>query len=50
MRARAVVITAPREGTAKLGQQNAQLMAALTKTGQGSGPTSAPGSPWECGH
>ena len=34
---------------AKLGQQIAKLMAALTETRQSSGPTSAPGSPWECG-
>ena len=39
-----------REGMAKLGQEIAQLMAALTQTRWGSSPTSAPGSPQECGH
>ena len=50
VRARAMVTTKPRRGMAKLGQQIAQLMAALTLTGWGSGPTSAPSSPKECGH
>ena len=40
----------PREGTAKLGQQIAKLMATLTQTGQDSSHYSVPGSPWEDGH
>ena len=50
VRARAMVTTKPWEGMARLGQQISQLMAALTKTGQVSSPTSVPGSPQECGH
>ena len=50
VRARAVVTTDPGEGTAKLGQQIAKLMAALTQIGQGSSHSSAPASLQECGH
>ena len=50
VRARAAVTSNPGEGTAELGQQIAKLMAALTQTGQGSSPSSAPGSPWEHDH
>ena len=45
-----MVTTDPGEGIVKLGQQIAKLMATLTWTGQGSSPSSAPGSPQECGH
>ena len=50
VRAWATVTAEPRKGMAELGQQNSQLMAALTQTGWGSSPTSAPGRPPECGH
>ena len=50
VRARAAVTTDPGEEMAKLGQQIAKLMATLTQTGHGSSPSSALGSPWECGH
>ena len=49
-RGRAAVAPDPGEGTAELGQEIAKLMAALTKAGQGSNPSSAPSSPWERGH
>ena len=42
--------TDPGEGMAELSQQIAKLMATLTQTRQSSGPSSAPGSPWEHGH
>ena len=48
-RPRAMVTTDPGEGMAELGQQIAKLMAYLIHTRQGSGPSSAPGSPLECG-
>ena len=47
VRARAAVTTDPGEDTTDLGKQIAKLMAALTRTGQGSSPTSAPNSPRE---
>ena len=50
VRVRATVDTDSREGMAELGQQIARLMAALTKAGQGSNPSSASSSPWERGH
>ena len=50
LRARTVVTTKPREVKAKLGQQFTQLMATLTQTKLGSSPTSATGSPQECGN
>ena len=49
VRASTVVMTDPGEGTVELGQQIAQLMAALIKAGQGKSPCSAPSSPWERG-
>ena len=45
MRARAAVTTDPGEGMTELSQQIAKLMATLTQTRQGSGPSNAPGSP-----
>ena len=48
VRDRAVVTTTTGEGMAELSQQIAKLMAALTKNGQGSSPSSTPGSPQEC--
>ena len=45
VRARAVVMTGPGEGTAKLGQHIAKLMAILTQARQGNGPSSVPSSP-----
>ena len=45
-----MVATDTGEGMAKLGQQIVIIMATLTQTRQGSGPSSAPGSPQECGH
>ena len=50
VRARAVVATNSGEGMVELGQQIARLMAALTKAGQGSNPSSAPSSPQKRGH
>ena len=50
VRARATVATYSREGTVELGWQIARLMAALTKAGQGSNPSSAPISPQERGY
>ena len=50
VRARAMVTTNLVEGMAELSQQIAKLMATLPQTGQGSSPSSAPHSPWECGH
>ena len=50
VRARATVATDPGEGMAELGQQTAKLMAAMSKAGQGSNPSSAPCSPWGRGH
>ena len=49
VKARAVVTTDPGEGSAELRQQIAKLMTTLTQNRQGSGPSSAPGSPWEHG-
>ena len=49
VRARATVATDSRKGTVELGQQIARLMAALTKAGQGSNPSSASSSPQERG-
>ena len=49
VRARAAVATDSGKGTAELGQQIAQLMAALIKSAQGGNPSSAPSSPWERG-
>ena len=46
VRARAAIATDSGKGMAELGQQIARLMAALTKAGQGSNPSSAPSSPW----
>ena len=45
LRARAAMATDSGEGTTELGQQIAKLMAALTKVGQGSSPSSAPSTP-----
>ena len=45
VRARLAVTTEPVEGTTKLGNQIARLMAALTRAGQGNSPGSAPNSP-----
>ena len=50
VRVQDVVTTHLGEETAELGQQIAKFMATLTQTGQSSGPSSAPGSPWEHGH
>ena len=50
IRSRAEVATDPGEGMAEFGQQIAKNMAALTKTGQGNNPSSAPSSPLERGH
>ena len=50
VRARAMVTTNFGERTAKLVQQIAKLMAALTQTEQGSGHSSAPPSPQGHGH
>ena len=49
VRARAMVTTDPGKVMAELGQQIAKLMATLTQTGQGSSPSSVPGSPQERG-
>ena len=45
VRARSAMTTEPIEGTTELGNQIAKLMAALTWTGQGNSPASAPNSP-----
>ena len=50
VRTRAAVATDLGEGMAELGQQIARLMAALTKAGQGSNPSSAPRSSQRTGH
>ena len=50
VRARATVATDSGEGAADLGQQRARFMAALTKAGQGSNPSSTPSIPQERGH
>ena len=50
VRTRAMVTTKPVEGMAKLRQQIAQLMAALTQIRWGNGHTSTTSSSWECGH
>ena len=42
------VTTNPGKKMAKLGQQIAKVMATLTKTRQGSSPSSVPGSLWQC--
>ena len=47
VRSRDAVTTDTGEEMDELGQQVAKLMATLTQTGQGSGPTSAPASPQE---
>ena len=49
VKARAAVATDSGEGMVELGQQIARLMAAKTKAGQGSNPSSAPSSPRERG-
>ena len=49
VRARATLTTDLGEGMVELSQQIAKLMATLTQTGQGSGPSIAPGGPKECG-
>ena len=46
VRARAKVATDWKEGAAELRQQIARLMAALTKAGQGSNPSSTPRGHW----
>ena len=48
--ARSAVTAEPVEGTTKLGNQIARLMAALTRAGQGNSPSSAPNSPRDRGH
>ena len=50
VRPRAMVTAKPGEQKAELGQEIAQLMAALTQIRQGNIHTSTPGSPWEHGH
>ena len=50
VRVRATVKTDPGEGTPKLEQQIAKLMATLTQAGKGHGPSSLPSSPGERGH
>ena len=50
VRARAAVATDSVGGMAGLGKHIARLMAALTKAGQGSNPSSTPNSPQERGH
>ena len=47
---RAAVTTDPVEGNTELGQQIAKLMPALTRTGQGNSPASAPNIPRQRGH
>ena len=49
VRTRATTATDLGEGMAELGHQIARLMAALTKAGQGSNPSSMPSSPEERG-
>ena len=49
VRARAMVMTEPGEGTVELGQQIAKLRATLTKAGQGNSPSSTLSSPQERG-
>ena len=50
VRARAAVTTNLGEGTAELSQQIAKLMATLTQTRHGSGPSTSPGNPQEHGY
>ena len=49
MRTMVAVTTEPVACAAELKQQITQLMAALTKVGQGSGNTITQSSPWDCG-
>ena len=50
VRARSAITTDPIEGTMELEQQIANLMAALTRVGQGNIPASAPNNPRQRGH
>ena len=50
VKARSAAATEVPSGSKELGDQIAQLMAALTRAEQGSCPASAPSSPWHRGH
>ena len=50
VRARSANATEPVEGTTELGNQITKLMAALTRTGEGNSPASAPNNPRQRGH